>query len=235
MRLRRLGLRPFGLRPRLLGALVLTAVVTLAVAALALLSPLEHRLQVDGENTVLAAVSATSGRVQRRARGPEHRSARRERAAGTGLRAAQAGRRQRPGHRARRADANRSTPAPDLTPTFRTTTPTCAGPWPPDAAATRWWATSCWSPSPSTSAGAALRPRRAPSAAVRLVSGPRGAQRLPGGRGSGTGDRAAARHRAHDARCCGAWSACATRPASSSATAWRPSRPPTGAATRSAS
>jgi len=52
-------LRGFGLRPRLLGALVLTAVVTLGVAALALLSPLEARLQVDGENSVLAAVSAT--------------------------------------------------------------------------------------------------------------------------------------------------------------------------------
>ena len=57
-------LRRFGLRPRLLGALVLTAVVTLGVAALALLSPLEHRLQVDGENSVLAAVSATKAEFE---------------------------------------------------------------------------------------------------------------------------------------------------------------------------
>ncbi len=57
-------MRAFGLRPRLLAALLLTSAVTLAVAALALLSPLEHRLRVNGESTVLAAASTSRGEFQ---------------------------------------------------------------------------------------------------------------------------------------------------------------------------
>jgi signal transduction histidine kinase len=53
------GFPSFGLRPRLLAALLLSSVVTLAVAALALLSPLEHRLRVDGESAVFAAIAST--------------------------------------------------------------------------------------------------------------------------------------------------------------------------------
>ncbi|HEY7932907.1 MAG TPA: HAMP domain-containing sensor histidine kinase [Solirubrobacteraceae bacterium] len=53
--------RALGLRPRVFAALLLSSAVTLAVAALALLSPLEHRLRVDGESTVLAAASASRG------------------------------------------------------------------------------------------------------------------------------------------------------------------------------
>jgi signal transduction histidine kinase len=51
--------RALGLRPRLLAALLLSSAVTLAVAALALLSPLEHRLRVDGETTVFSAIAAS--------------------------------------------------------------------------------------------------------------------------------------------------------------------------------
>ena len=51
--------RVFGLRPRLLAALLLSSAVTLAVAALGLLSPLEHRLRVDGEATVFSAIAAS--------------------------------------------------------------------------------------------------------------------------------------------------------------------------------
>jgi signal transduction histidine kinase len=48
-----------GLRPRVFAALLLSSVVTLAVAALALLSPLEHRLRIDGETAVFTAIAAS--------------------------------------------------------------------------------------------------------------------------------------------------------------------------------
>ncbi|HEY1458268.1 MAG TPA: HAMP domain-containing sensor histidine kinase [Solirubrobacteraceae bacterium] len=54
-------MKAFGLRTRLLAALTLSSIVTLVVAAAALLSPLEDRLRVDGEASVISAVSAARG------------------------------------------------------------------------------------------------------------------------------------------------------------------------------
>ena len=51
-----------GLRGRIVGALLITAVATLGVAALALLSPLEHQLRNEAQNTLLNEVA---GRAER--------------------------------------------------------------------------------------------------------------------------------------------------------------------------
>lgn len=50
--------RALGLRLRMLAALLLTSAVTLGVAAVLLLSPLEHRLRVDGEAAVFGAIES---------------------------------------------------------------------------------------------------------------------------------------------------------------------------------